>query len=197
MNEQVMRAYEGMFVLDPGNPDFNVAAEPIRQILARYGAEVLCLKPWDERRLAFEIMGRRRGLYVLTYFRIPTGRVAEIEHDCQLDERILRQLLIRRDALTDEQVQAETPATGGRRAAGHDDEAEGDGGYDRRDRRDGDSRDDFHDRRRDARREPRESREPLRQREPQRTAEGGQPGGPPQAHSQDGKAPQNGEARAD
>jgi len=101
--------YEGMFLLDAGNPDFQAASEPIRTILDRNEATALALKPWDERRLAYEIKGRRRGLYVLTYFQAEPGRISDIERDCHLDERILRIMLLRRDGLTDELVQAETP----------------------------------------------------------------------------------------
>jgi small subunit ribosomal protein S6 len=103
--------YEGMFLLDAGNPDFQAASEPVRTVLDRNEASALSIKPWDERRLAYEINGRRRGLYVLTYFEVEPGRITEIERDCQLDERILRVLLLRRDDLTDEIIEAATPAT--------------------------------------------------------------------------------------
>ena len=106
-----MRTYEGMFLLDAGNPDFESASAPVRDLLARVQAEVLALKPWDERRLAYEIRGRRRGLYVLTYFRADPAKVAELQHDVQLDERILRALVLSADHVSAEQMQAETPAT--------------------------------------------------------------------------------------
>jgi len=103
--------YEGMFLLDAGNPDFQAASEPVRTVLDRNEASVLSIKPWDERRLAYEIKGRRRGLYVLTYFEADPARITEIERDCQLDERILRVLLLRSDGLTEETIEAATPAT--------------------------------------------------------------------------------------
>lgn len=105
------KTYEAMFLLDAGNPDFNAASEPVRNILTRYEAEVLAFKPWDERRLAYEVEGRKRGLYVLSYFKLDPLKVHEVEHDCRLDERVLRALILRRDRLTPEQINAETPAT--------------------------------------------------------------------------------------
>ena len=105
------QTYEGMFLLDAGNPDFNAASEPVRNILTRYEAEFLTFKPWDERRLAYEIMGRKRGLYVLSYFKLDPLKVREVEHDCRLDERVLRALILRRDRLTPEEIAADTPAT--------------------------------------------------------------------------------------
>lgn len=111
------KTYEGMFLLDAGQLNFETASEPILSVLQRSEAEILSIKPWDERRLAYEIAGRKQGLYVLTYFKADPKRLAEIEHDCELDERILRTLLLRRDHLTDQQINAETPATASSRRA--------------------------------------------------------------------------------
>jgi small subunit ribosomal protein S6 len=108
---QTTKTYEGMFLVDSGQPSFEAASEPIRAILARREAEILSLKPWDDRKLTFEIRGRKRGLYVLCYFRLNPLHVVEIEHDCRLDERILRAMILRKDKLTPEQINAETPAT--------------------------------------------------------------------------------------
>ena len=104
------RTYEGMFLVDAGKSDFEAAAEPIRNILDRTQAEILSIKPWDERRLAYDIRGRRRALYVLTYFKIDPASTADIERYCELSEEILRVLILRHDDLTDEQMNAKTPA---------------------------------------------------------------------------------------
>ena len=103
--------YEAMFLLDGSNSDFEAAARPIRTVLDRNEAEVLGLKPWDERRLAYEIKGRRHGVYALVYFKADPERVKEIEHDCQLSEEILRILVLHKDHLSEEELTAETPAT--------------------------------------------------------------------------------------
>jgi small subunit ribosomal protein S6 len=100
-----------MFLLDGSSSDFEAAARPIRTVLDRNEVEILGLKPWDERRLAYEIKGRRRGLYALVYFNADPERVKEIEHDCQLSEEILRILVLHKDHLSEEELAAETPAT--------------------------------------------------------------------------------------
>ena len=110
------RTYEGMFLLDAGGGDFEAACQPIRTVLERGGAELLSAKPWDERRLAYDIKGRKRALYVLTYFSMDPGNLAELERDVQLNEDILRALFLRRDKVTDEMIAAETPFTSGRRS---------------------------------------------------------------------------------
>jgi len=115
MNETA-RSYEGMFLLDAGL-GFEAASEPVRTILVRNDAEVLSMQPWDEKKLAYEISGRKRGLYMLTYFKADPSRITEIEHDCQLNEQILRALILHRKHLTDEEIQAATPATSAARRA--------------------------------------------------------------------------------
>ena len=109
MNQK--KTYESMFLLDAGKSDFESASEPIRNILARSEAEILSIKPWEERKLAYDIKGHKRGLYVLTYFKADTSRISEIEHDCRLNEQILRVLILAKDSLTAQQINAETPAT--------------------------------------------------------------------------------------
>jgi small subunit ribosomal protein S6 len=112
MNEsEKTKAYEGMFLLSTVGENFETASEPIRNVLGRYQAEVLMLKPWDERKLVYSIRGHKRGLYALSFFRVDPARVAEIEHDCQLDERLLRVLILRRDRLTQEEIDREKTST--------------------------------------------------------------------------------------
>ncbi|MBN1490991.1 MAG: 30S ribosomal protein S6 [Phycisphaerae bacterium] len=100
-----MKAYEGMFLFDPAAAVewSNVEAE-VNRLLGRASAELIACKRWDERRLAYEIRGRKRGFYVLTYFRAPTDRIAALERDVQLSEQILRCLIIRVDHMTDEEM---------------------------------------------------------------------------------------------
>ena len=103
--------YEGMFVLPAGTGGFEAACEPIRQVLARSEAEILSLKPWDERKMAYDIAGQSRALYALSYFSASPDAITEIEHDCQLNESILRVLILHREQLSDDLVNADTPAT--------------------------------------------------------------------------------------
>lgn len=105
------KTYEGMFLLDAGNPDFEAAAAPVRDVLARAEAEVVSLKPWDDRRLAYEIEGRKRGLYVLVYFKADPARMAEMEHEIQLSEKILRAMVLSADHVKEDKIRGETPAT--------------------------------------------------------------------------------------
>lgn len=106
-----MKTYEAMYLLDAGTPDFEAASAPVRETLQRIGAEVLVLKPWDERRLAYEIKGRKRALYVLVYFKADPAQMHNLEHEIHLDERIVRAMILSADDIKPETMNAETPAT--------------------------------------------------------------------------------------
>ena len=109
--ETKINTYEGMFLLDAGKPNFEDYKTAIMYVLDRAGAELVSMKPWEERKLAYEIEGRKRGMYVLTYFKLDTQKMDKLERDCQLSDDIIRALFLRKDALSEEIINAETPAT--------------------------------------------------------------------------------------
>ena len=94
-----VNVYECMFLLDTNKVagDVPAAAKQLHDILERNQAEVLASRPWDERRLAYPINGHKKGLYYLTYFRTEGKNLAPIEHDCALNETILRTLVLKVD----------------------------------------------------------------------------------------------------
>ena len=110
MGKQSMRTYEGMFLVDPTD-DFEQACQPVREVLERADAEIITIKPWDERRLAYKIKGRKRGLYILTYFRAKPEKIGPLQYEIQLNERLLRALILSAEHVTEEQMHADTPAT--------------------------------------------------------------------------------------
>ena len=91
--------YECMFLLDTSKVAGDVAAadKSIRSILERNHAEVLVSRPWDERRLSYAIGSQKKGLYYLTYFSAEGKVLTGIDHDCKLNEMIMRQLVLRID----------------------------------------------------------------------------------------------------
>lgn len=100
-----MKRYEGMFLFDSAvATDWSAIDQEVRRLLGRIGAEpVVCVK-FDDRKLAFEINGRRRGTYVLTYFDAPPNRIGELERDARLSELVLRALVLRPENLSDEKL---------------------------------------------------------------------------------------------
>jgi len=107
MAETRINAYEGMFLFPQTvSADLQSAADHVLEILSKGGAELVSLCKWDERRLAYDIKGNKRGVYFLTYFKCDATKLAAIERDCRLSERLLRSMITRADHVTPEQMTA-------------------------------------------------------------------------------------------
>lgn len=107
MSEQRTGIYEVMFLISQSAAaDFGGVVDHINDLLGRASAEVIAMKKWDERRLAFEIDKQRRGVYILAYIKVPTQNLASFERDCNLSERLLRVLVLKADHLSIEEMQA-------------------------------------------------------------------------------------------
>lgn len=101
-----MNQYEAMFLFDPTfGASFENCESVIRRLMDRADAEIVFCRKWDERRLAYKIKGRKRGVYVLVYFKAPAEKVGSIERDAQITEEILRLLILRADGVTPEAME--------------------------------------------------------------------------------------------
>jgi small subunit ribosomal protein S6 len=91
--------YECMFILDTTKVAGDVAGidKQLRATIEKNGAEVLVSRPWDERRLSYPIKNQKKGLYYMTYFSCEGKNVVNIEHDCALNEAILRMMVLKID----------------------------------------------------------------------------------------------------
>jgi len=108
----VKKLYEGLFLVDSGEAaaDWNGINDTIEKTLARGDAEIVSTKKWDERRLAYDIDGKSRGTYILTYFRGDPAKIGAIERAVQLSERIMRMLIIRTDKMSTKDIEKDAPA---------------------------------------------------------------------------------------
>jgi small subunit ribosomal protein S6 len=104
----MQRLYEGMFLLDAARTGtgWEDGINHVKGLLDRAGASVVTLKKWDERKLAYEIRGQKRGAYLLAYFNADTDKIVGLERDAGLSEMVLRCLILRHDRLTEEQARA-------------------------------------------------------------------------------------------
>jgi small subunit ribosomal protein S6 len=109
--ETVKRLYEAMILVDSGEAasDWEGINEHIKKIFDRGEAEILSMRKWDDRPLAYEIAGKKRGTYILVYFNSPSGSISAIERDMQLSERIVRAIILRGDHITKEDMEKDTP----------------------------------------------------------------------------------------
>ena len=90
------RLYEGMFLVDSAlaTADWQGTLATVENILKRADAEIVSLRKWDERKLAYDIEHKSRGTYILSYFKADTQRISGIEKDVQLSEKIMRVLVL-------------------------------------------------------------------------------------------------------
>lgn len=91
--------YECMFILDSNKyaKDPTKVSGQVPQLVEKCGGEVLVSRLWVEQKLAYPIEGHRKGTYWLTYFRLDHDKVPMFKRECQLNEVILRQLLLKVD----------------------------------------------------------------------------------------------------
>ncbi len=107
MAETRINAYEGMFLFPQTvAADLQSAADHVVEVLSKGGAELVSLCKWDERRLAYDVKGNKRGVYFLAYFKCDATKLAAIERDARLSEKLLRSMITRADHLTAEQMAA-------------------------------------------------------------------------------------------
>jgi len=94
-----MVVYEGMFILDPGrySRDPGAVTQQVADMIVQHGGTVLAARLWDERKLAYPIKGHKKGVYWLTYFRMPGDGLIPLERQCEISDEILRNLVLRVD----------------------------------------------------------------------------------------------------
>jgi ribosomal protein S6 len=113
-----VKRYEGLFLFDNSAAhEWPAVEQEVRRLFDRIGGELLVCLKFDERKLAFDIKGRKRGTYVLTYFDAAPERIGDLERDARLSEMILRALVLRTDKVSAERIAelkawpADTPLT--------------------------------------------------------------------------------------
>lgn len=106
---ELKNTYEAMFLLGPAAGDAEKALGLCRGAIERHGGEVLVIKKWDERKLAYEVQGQKRGTYVIAFFNAPGANVTAFERDVRLSDEILRVMVLKADHLNPEEMAAVEP----------------------------------------------------------------------------------------
>lgn len=110
MADAVTNQYEGMFLFGSSAAnDLEGAQNAVRSMVEKHGGQILVLKKWDERKLAYEIRGQKRGTYIVCFFTAPGTAVTAIERDVRLSDEVLRVLILRADDLNQEEMAAVEP----------------------------------------------------------------------------------------
>ena len=107
---KIAHQYEAMFLFgQSAAQDLEAAINQVRQIVERHEGQVLVLKKWDERKLAYEIKKQKRGTYILCYYRGPGNSVSAIERDVNLSENVLRVMITNADHMNQKEMEAVEP----------------------------------------------------------------------------------------
>lgn len=90
------RVYEGLFLLDSNRYARDPSGVPakIGETIEKHGGEMLASRLWNEQKLAYPINGHRKGTYWLTYFKISSDQLTGINRQFQLNEAVLRNLVL-------------------------------------------------------------------------------------------------------
>ena len=91
--------YEGMFILDPTKyaRDPLATSQQIGDMIVQNGGTVLASRLWDERKLAYPINGHKKGVYWLAYFSMHGDGITPLERQCEINDDIIRQLILKVD----------------------------------------------------------------------------------------------------
>ena len=93
------KVYECLFLLDSNKyaRDQASVVKGLSDIVEKCGGEMLASRLWMEQKLAYPIDGNRKGTYWLTYVNLDTQRVGEFNREAQLNNTILRHMLVKLD----------------------------------------------------------------------------------------------------
>jgi small subunit ribosomal protein S6 len=88
-----------MFILDPTKYTRDPAAntQQVADLITQHGVTSLAARLWDERKLAYPINGHMKGVYWLTYFKMPGSGVTPLERQCEINDDIIRKLILKVD----------------------------------------------------------------------------------------------------
>jgi small subunit ribosomal protein S6 len=102
----VKKLYEAMFLVDSAQAsDWDDVVKTIETILARAEAEMVSIRNWGERKLAYEINGKSRGTYVLCFFKADGLSIPNIEKDVRLSEQVMRVLILSTEAREEKDIE--------------------------------------------------------------------------------------------
>lgn len=107
MSDNTKRIYEGLFLFPQSAvADMQTAHDHVHALLERSDADIVSFRKWDDRRLAYDIKGNKRGLYFLAFFNCDPTKIATFERDCNLSESLLRFLVTKADHINFEEIEA-------------------------------------------------------------------------------------------
>lgn len=95
----ITRGYEALIILKTAGTEQDMArhAVQLEEQVRKIGGRVESSQSMGRRRLAFRIARQAEGHYHLLRFQAPSGQVAELERLFQLNEAIVRSIILTQD----------------------------------------------------------------------------------------------------
>jgi len=96
---QKQKIYETTFIVNAGLDDLQIDAiiDRVKELIVKHGGEIMELAKWGRKRFAYPIKKKNNGFYVLCEFTSSGDIVARLERHFQLDENIIRFLILALD----------------------------------------------------------------------------------------------------
>lgn len=96
---QKKKIYETTFIVNAGldDPQIDAIIDKVKELITKQGGEIMELTKWGRKRFAYSIKKKNNGFYVLCEFSSTGDLVARLERHFQLDENIIRFLIIMLD----------------------------------------------------------------------------------------------------
>jgi small subunit ribosomal protein S6 len=97
--QDTKRLYDTTFIVNASLEDsqVDVLATHVQEVITRNGGEILALNRWGRKRLAYTIQKKNNGFYINIEFSAPGATIPQLERAFQLDESVLRFLIIQVD----------------------------------------------------------------------------------------------------
>ena len=94
--EKVINSYEALFIVDveAGEEAAKAVVKKFTDRIARH-AEIVEVSDWGKRRLAYPINDKPEGYYTVVTFKSEPEYPAELERRFNIDESVMRSLVIR------------------------------------------------------------------------------------------------------
>lgn len=97
MSSQV---YECLFIFDSNrySRDPGGVSESVKEAIESHGGEILVTRLWaSDHKLAYPVDGHYKGTYWLTYFRLESTKLKELNRTYQLNDSVVRFMFTRID----------------------------------------------------------------------------------------------------
>ncbi|MBR0139958.1 MAG: 30S ribosomal protein S6 [Firmicutes bacterium] len=93
-----MNKYEVMFILDPALDDDKKAAavEAVKEVIGAAG-EVTDVNEWGLRKLAYPILKKTEGYYVVMQFNAEPELPRELDRRLRINDNFLRHIIVNKD----------------------------------------------------------------------------------------------------